>query len=64
MSVHDSLRRWLTDAADAAIEYAALDEIDEGARKFREAIDTADAVSYESQMLPALGNLNRIRNSE
>ena len=59
MSVHETLRRWLIDAADAAIEYAARDEIDEGARKFREAIETAAVVAYESQMLPVLGNLNR-----
>ena len=64
MTVHETLRRWLIDAADAAIEYAARDEIDEGARKFREAIETAAAVAYESQMLPVLGNLSRIGNSE
>ena len=60
MRVHETLRRWLIDAADAAIEYAARDEIDEGARKFREAIETAAAVAYESQQLPVLGNLNRM----
>ena len=64
MSIHDALRSWLIDAADAAVEYAVRDEIDEGARKFRKAIETATAVTYESQMLPVLGNLNRIRNSE
>ena len=64
VSIHDTLRRWLIGAADAAIELAVRDEIDEGARTFRKAIETATAVTYESQMLPVLENLNRVRNSE
>ena len=60
MTIHDQLRLWLIAAADAAIRLANRSEIADGAQKFRDAIETAATVSYEPQMLPALGNLHRV----
>ncbi len=60
MTVHDKLRRWLIDAADAAIELTNRNEIAEGAQQFRTAIETAATIPYEPQILPALGNLDRV----
>lgn len=60
MTVHDKLRRWLIDAADAAIELTNRNEIAEGAQIFRTAIETAATIPYEPQILPALGNLDRV----
>tara|TARA_Y100001968_G_scaffold327898_1_gene373910 strand:- start:744 stop:1439 length:696 start_codon:yes stop_codon:yes gene_type:complete len=63
MRVHEMLREWLIEAAEATLELAARSEIEEGARKFREAIELAPTVPYQAQILPVLRNLDQVGGS-
>ncbi len=60
MTVHEQLRDWLVEAADAAVQFANRSEIEEGAQKLRSAIEVAAGIPFESQVLPALRNLHRV----
>ena len=63
MTIHETLRGWLIEAADETIERAARDEIEQGAREFRHAIEIAATVPYQSQVLPVLRNLDKVDGS-
>lgn len=63
MTIHETLRIWLLEAADETIERAACDEIEQGARELRDAIEIAAAVPYQSQVLPVLRNLDKVDGS-
>jgi len=63
VTIHETLRIWLLEAADETIELAACDEIEQGARELRDAIEVAAAVPYQSQVLPVLRNLDKVDGS-
>tara|TARA_Y100001970_G_scaffold211262_1_gene257870 strand:- start:72 stop:629 length:558 start_codon:yes stop_codon:yes gene_type:complete len=63
VTIHETLRGWLIEAADETIERAARDEIEQGAREFRHAIEIAATVPYQSQVLPVLRNLDKVDGS-
>ena len=63
MTIHETLRGWLIEAADETIERAACGEIEQGAREFRDAIEIAATVPYQSQVLPVLRNLDKVDGS-